>query len=254
MNPKLCKRFTTLTPKGNSHAHPNRTISIGSEGEVSKKTPEVRDAELLLSIADICKSEIKSGGMANLWRDDLTLPEFPCLSPSGDSANEDEERESKFLSPRADTLCGFVQSSGQHMIGTAAGDGERLRSVSFDNTSPLHRGMTGDCDRVSPVAFATAPTASTNIVSPIQQSPVVAGGIRIRKPSQKARGDILAGLEVPFSPTTTRRTKSLQGPCPPGVSTRSIHRKKFSWKNYPEVSFRQPNDLVLHSAFFLGLF
>lgn len=253
MNPKLCKRYGGLPSTAPTEQQQQRTVSIGSEIELSKgdknEKTSVRDAALLLSIADICKSEIKRGGLNNLWRDDLSLPRFPSLG----SPKEDD---SKLLSPRTgsppQSLREFMRSSA----GTDIASANRLRSVSFDSPT---RHMMEEEDNEQGQQGSPTPAPLTFSFSPLvtpHQAPrrtIGVGGItssrkhghglrpsknhgnRARSPSDYSTSS--ADDVIPSSPGTPRRmTKALQGPCPPGLPIKNIHRKKFSWKNYPEVS------------------
>lgn len=207
MNPKLCKRFAFSSPGG-------RSIPIVSETEI-KKTSIQSDASLLLSIADICKSEIKTGGLVNLWRDDLTLPNFPCLS--------DATTDAKALTPRTESLRDFMSTAGNDIYPS-----NRVRSVSID--SP--RLDTVDERKVeSPVSFSGAPTVSP-LHTPVSNRRLPFRKQSLRLSSKARREHVHPELSIPSSP---RSGKALQGPCAKGVQIKKILRKKFSWKNYPEV-------------------
>jgi len=249
MNPKLCKRLSGGN-QAPSHRHvTNRKISIGNEGELEKTS--VRDATLLLSIADICNSEIRTGGLVNLWKDDLTLPNFPCLS--------DNNSDHKLLSPRTGSLHDFVSRSGSEMYASSKANTtapKRLRSVSIDSPGLLSDARYHDRDVESPVTFS-ASYSSPSVVTPVQTSiggSLDVGGNRrshLRKQSQrlsaKARHEHVQNhrrAEVvqmsPASPTdkcpaTPKGNTPLQGVTPKGIPIKKIMRKKFSWKNYPEV-------------------
>jgi hypothetical protein len=238
MNPKLCKRFGLAGVPG------KRFVSIGSEAEI-EKTSSVRDATLLLSIADICNSEIKTGGLNNLWRDDLTLPNFPSLE---DSVSPDE----KLLTPRTESLRDFFVGSG----GESLYPSNRVRSVSIDSPKPTTM-LLEDEDRVtSPLIMSS----SAQLVSPMQ-TPRANRRLPPRKQSLrlsvKARKEYVEAQEETLSPPSSprsprpNRSKSLQGQCPKGVPIKKIHRKKFSWKNYPELEqflIANREEYLRHSA------
>lgn len=215
-NPKLCKRLALAGPPG------SRTISIGSESELEKAS--VRDATLLLSIADICKSEIRIGGLSNLWRDDLTLPKFPCLS-------DPAQLENKILVPRTESLREFMSSSGMDLYPST-----RIRSVSFDSPRK-QEDVEEEIDDDSTDVSSDVP-----MVSPLQTP-------RGRRVLRKGSGRISkTKIEIPVSPVSPRRSKTLQGPCPKNLTIKKIQRKKFSWKNYPEVRINAPVTLACSST------
>jgi hypothetical protein len=201
MKPKL------ITPLNNNRATQGRVeFSLDTPTNETEKT-SVRDANLLLSIADICNSEIKTGGLCNLWRDDLTLPTFPFLS---------DVTTKKSLTPRSESL--------GELLAMSSSDGSypsnRIRSVSIDVQS------ISDEDRTSSPVSPTSPMLHSR---------------RTRLPPRKqslrlsSRGKFVVGSGKAFLPVD-KKSKSLQTACPKGVSLKKIQRKKFSWKNYSEVS------------------
>jgi hypothetical protein len=283
MNPKLCKRlalatgspvrstegaFYTTTISGNS-------LGCGANDEQFEKT-SVRDAALLLSIADICKSEIKTGGLGNLWRDDLTLPDFPCLLAKSD------KNPSKFLTPRTESLGDLIRTEDLY-------PSNRIRAVSIDSPafilednvkaatkvtktrteSPFSEDATseGSCDEAnrarSPCTPLTPSMIFTNRRLPLRKQSLRLS-VRARK-EHKAGGSYTTPItpvaehhedgeederDVPSSPSS-KRSKPLQGASPKGIPIKKIMRKKFSWKSYPELEqflIANREEYLRHSA------
>lgn len=265
MNPKLCKRLALATgsPVRSTEGVFYTTIGGSSLGggandEQYEKT-SVRDAALLLSIADICKSEIKTGGLGNLWRDDLTLPDFPCLLDKSDKSS------SKFLTPRTESLGDLIRTEDLY-------PSNRIRAVSIDSPpflfednvklakvtktrteSPFSEDATseGSCDEanraLSPCTPLTPLMIYTNRRLPLRKQSLRLS-VRARK-EHKAGGSFTTPItpvadhheeeeedELDVSPSpSSKRSKPLQGASPKGIPIKKIMRKKFSWKNYPEV-------------------
>lgn len=121
MHPKLMKCFSLAK-------HP-RLVSIGSEHDTCASPSSVRDeAQLLLSIADICRSEIKHDGLSAIWGG---MPNIPTLS------NSEEPPKPISPAPRTESL--------RELVAHAFSREEplRIRSVSIDDqdhpTSPRFR-------------------------------------------------------------------------------------------------------------------
>jgi hypothetical protein len=238
MHPKFKKRFAQMGPIT------GRTVSIGSEDDIEKTS--VRDAALLLSIADICKSEIKTGGLANIWRDDLTLPKFPCLG-------EESLPDQKFLAPRTESLVDFLSNSGRSFC-------QRTRSVSID--SPKCHAMNEDDEgdrSQSPIMVSPEPPfLLSSPHSPVTHRRVTPRKHSLRlsskaiRESKEGRVSPLTPVTEPISPATQARCKkSLQGPFPKGALIKRIYRKKFSWKNLPELEqflIANREEYLRHSA------
>jgi len=209
MNPTRCKRFVLTGPPG------TRTISIGSENEKAStfsQSTSVRDeAALLLSIADIAKSEIRGG--STLWDDvDEGLPKFPLLS-------SDRTSHTKWFTPRAESLSMLLASGATSKLESE--DNTRIRAVSID--APVNTSMR----TASPLGPAP------NLVSPMhsptnRRLPVRHKSLRLSKQAKREC------IEKPYS-MVEKKGKALQGTPPKAVPTRKIGRKKFSWKNYPEL-------------------
>lgn len=249
MHPKFKKRVALISPVN------GRTISIGSEEEIERTS--LRDATLLLSIADICQSEIQTGGLANIWREDLTLPKFPCIGEEAGGPSDNA-----VLAPRTESLTEFLANTGRDLA-------TRARSVSFD--SPKHRIIEDDDDDSgeegtrSPMSEKDSPSVRpcsphTPLTIRHHRIPLRRNTLRL---STKARREATAkeGRWTPPSPSVTelvvcpstpaRYRKALQGPCRKGIPIKRILRKKFSWKNLPELEqflIANREEYLRHSA------
>jgi hypothetical protein len=236
MNPKLNKRF----PHARS-SQAGTILSIGGENDNARFTKtSVRDqAVLLLSIADIAKTEINKDGLSNLWVDDEDFPRFPKLS-------EPSVSDFKWLTPRTETLKDLIMdTSSDHY------PSNRLRAVSIEYSPEQHSSR---FERTtSPLTLGFPEESNANIVSP-EVSPLSNRRLPFRKQSlrlsHKARKEHLLSPSSPmssdeedegpartvsFADTNSKKSKPLQPATAKGVIVKKILRKKFSWKNYPEV-------------------
>jgi hypothetical protein len=234
MNPNFRKRLALAGPPGTG------SIEVGvAKNDRTFSEPSVRDqAALLLSIADIAKSEIHDNGLQALWWDDgKILPLFPKLSETAHGG------EHMRLAPRTDSLQGLLVASSmeeqkQHL------PSNRVRLVSLDmDTTYEHE----DWRTTSPVSLNTS---KINLVSPMQSPQALVSNRRLPLRKQSLRLSVKARKEdhqeeedEEECPTPTRtvafadhKKKALQGACARGIPIKKILRKKFSWKNYPEVS------------------
>lgn len=238
MNPKLCKRLGLPGIHGHGHTL-FRSISSPENSETSK------EAALLLSIADICKSEINHGGMTNLWRDDLTLPSFPYLS------DDDDYDKPKLPERRLDSLYSLITTP---VAADQFYPANRIRSVSVDHTPK----------GVESLRPATNDSPLPSVVTPTARSPPSRhrnhGRHASTRLSVKAKRDTLQENRLYSPPSTpkSKRSKPLQGIPPKGFVGKKIGRKKFSWKNYPEVRLMVQSiiltmslDLTLSTFYFL---
>ena len=217
MNPKLCKRFALTGSPG------TRTISIGSENEqtrtstVFSQSASVRDqAALLLSIADIAKSEVRD--LSTLWDDKAEgLPKFPLLS------SDKSRNKHKWFTPRAESLSELLASGATSNRENDDKYNPRIRTVSIDTPDATMR-------TTSPLGPAP------NLVSPVhsptnRRLPMRNKSLRL---SKQAKRESVAESK-PYS-SIQKKGKAIQGTPAKGVPIKKILRKKFSWKNYPEVS------------------
>lgn len=214
-----------------------RRVSLGSELELSGPGNSIRnEAVLLLSIADIVKTEISAD--SDVWSDNKDLPKFPLLS-------SDPDTDSK-LTPKIHT-----ETLGDRLIplsfeGVIGSYSSRARSVSMDSNVGL-RSMSPQCTAGSATDFPNTitPVSSPKLTYKRKQAPA-------RKSSSKKAKYTYEEVETfdddvdaeNFHPVATRtvsfvdqktRQSPLQGNPPRGVPIKKIMRRKFSWKNYPEV-------------------
>lgn len=240
MNPKLNKHF----PRART-SEAGTLSMIGGENDNARFTKtSVRDqAVLLLSIADIANTEINNDGFSALWVGDEGIPKFPKLS-------EPSASDFKWLTPRTETLkdliVGAMNASSDHY------PSNRVRSVSIEYSPDQH----SLCFErtTSPLSLGPPEGSSANLVSP-GVSPLSNRRLPFRKQSlrlsHKARKEHLLSSASPmtsddddegpartvsFVDTTSKKAKPLQPATAKGVIVKKILRKKFSWKNYPEVS------------------
>ena len=202
------------------------------ETDESSKTSLVDEATLLLSIADIAQSELRTCPSAlSDSQDDVPtpclLPKFPLLGARYDS---------KGMVSRSDSLRGLLCGSSS-VLGTGT---LRVRSVSIED-SPWNspRVIRISAPRTPSPLHCPPTLGCPGLVTPTQAKPV----IRSARLFIKARHEhVLTSKEnqaqdtkEPLIPTTPKN-KSLQGSLPKGVAVTKVYRKKFSWKSYPEVS------------------
>jgi len=181
--------------------------SCDSDGERFSKTSVRDQAALLLSIADIAKSEIKTCPSA-LSDEQDSFPKFPFLG----------DNRSKCLTPH--------HNDSLRELLTPYPSG-RIRAVSMD---------TPEGDRRTPSPLLSPPALVT--VAPVTP---ISGRLSHRslRLSAKARQErVMHEREdiIQVTPILKRsKGKPLQGEVPEDVTVKKIFRRKFSWKNYPEV-------------------
>ena len=198
------------------------------------------EAALLLSIADICNKEMRDNGVSMLWDDEeeqdrALFPKFPTLTKP--ALWEDVS----FLKPRSEAPRVPTRYSRPRAVSMDSG---RLVSSLVDNDQDSQ----GSEERSvsSPIAFASPYDANqVPIVTPTTHVSLVSNRrLPMRKSTQrmfkKAKRDHLESgterIERPPVSGRDKKGKALQGIPPKGVPIKKIMRKKFSWKNYPEVS------------------
>jgi hypothetical protein len=167
-----------------------------------KESIEIQGATLLLSVADIVSKEIDSEGID--WEDDM-------LDPPPLSLVETENLYSRSVPHTSDAEPESRPRNSFHFL-------SRIRAVSLDLCDEVpSRGCSPqlDCSTKSGVA----------IVSPLN-SP-----ISRRNPRRTSK--IKAFMLNKRSEMPTRKSVEAKGTLTGPVKT--ILRKKFSWKNYPEV-------------------
>ena len=226
MNPRLIKRFAFATQRA--------SMSEPSDG--FSKTSVRDQAALLLSIADIANSELQSGERV-LWKDDEELPNFPLLLGSAFSLRGKAPSEEQH---RSTSLTNMLISAPP----LSACSSSRARTVSLDIVE--HNRMGGN-RTPSPLTM----TGSQQV--PVTPSPMLRKGLRVsarkRKQPEHEEPEEEEEEEDAFDPLAynTKSSGPLQGSVPKGITAKKIHRRKFSWKNYPEVSF---SCLQAHSLMF----
>lgn len=242
MNPKLNKRVP-LTCRSNPGA-----TALPSENARFTKTSVRDQAVLLLSIADIAKTEITKDGLSALWFDDEgILPKFPTLSDPSVAG------EYKWLTPRPESLNNLLS---QHPS-TGALPAKRARAVSIEY-SPDFRAAT-TLRTMSPLSLQQEDPNISFVspgISPLNRRlPTRKQSLRL---SHKARKEhILASTsdeEVDLPRTVScvsKKNKSLQHAVAKGMVVRKILRRKFSWKNYPQLEaflIANREEYLRHSA------
>jgi len=245
MHPKqlLHHRFVS------DEAPSNLFASMGSVND-SLQTSAVRDeAALLLSIADIAQTELTVCPSALSDPQGTTLrtgfPNFPALG---------EQRKSKPMlsTPRLQSPRGLLNHRANAMGTTSAessSSSSRIRAVSLDSPAllALHARRTPSPLASPPALLSAAPITPT---TPVKGRTTTIRSARLSLKtrhnhvvySKKANHNkvVLESMSLEedataSSPSTSTKSKPLQGQVPKGVSITKIMRRKFSWKNYPEV-------------------
>jgi hypothetical protein len=234
-----------------------------AEADVVARTALQGEAELLLSFANIARCEITDHPSALDESSHHHLPMLPNLLES--SSSEESEATSMMvvspvLLPRSELI------PLPHFKPLPAPS--RLRTVSFDTAHyvlPL-----GDCGRSRTPSPIDDEEAKTPIVSPEIRRPMVRSTRQSRRACRKAakktssyhHDEAMGEMEESSSFTddddevehhhhtittkvipnkklrlsvTSVGGRSFQTKPPSGVAITTIHRRKFSWKNYPEV-------------------
>lgn len=234
-----------------------RKVSLGGESElpVLDKTSEVVEAASALSMfSQICNKELISRGTTILWDDDEG---FPCLPDLSNGMASDSQVSS--MNPRVGSMREIlnrpsddtsVSSSSETDASTARSSGQspcfsldepawkRIRSVSMDGPVP-------ETPKTTKSNVLSSLGSDFNIVSPMN-SPVTQRlpmrKVRARK-AQKAKRDrrqkhssSKAHLRQETEASEDHRRSLNTVTVPRGKTVKKILRKKFSWKNYPEVS------------------
>mmetsp|Transcript_35473 Transcript_35473/g.73877 ORF Transcript_35473/g.73877 Transcript_35473/m.73877 type:complete len:337 (-) Transcript_35473:335-1345(-) len=221
--------------------HPTREISPTFSQSSSVKD----EAALLLSIASICDREVKSTGFTAIFDDDF--PKFPALS--GSRGNSPKELSA--LQPRSELLLSLNDQVDPEKPCFQA---IRARTVSID--SPRMTGMDSDEDRtISPLPALEGSPFSPALVSPV--TPHSVRQMPQRKQSQRRAKQTQREAEInepepaPSASSRDKKGRTLQPNPPRGVSIKTIGRKKFSWKCYPELEqflIANREEYLRHSA------
>jgi hypothetical protein len=239
MNPRL-KRIAHLPSVEcgeDSSLHVSARFSPSREvSPTFPNTSTVQDeAALLLSIAGICDREVKNTGFAAIFDE---FPRFPALSGPRSSPQE-----LSALKPRSEPVFALQEEPLKPCFQTI-----RSRSVSID-----YPGLeVMDIDRTtSPLSLPDAQMNSfltaAVLVSPITPH-ATAGPLPLRKQSLRRAKQARREPEIeeheeehlaPAVSSKDKKGKTLQPSPPKGVPIKTIGRKKFSWKCYPEVCHTQ---------------
>lgn len=249
---------------------------------------DAREAALLLSFTSIAEREIRAmGSPARLWDDDEDLGGFPRLPFVSGSASTTEFTRASICSfkpqptrtwlvrPRlaSSPLERSTSSSEEDSSdSTYAGEDEsspkehqgswrRLRTVSIDSPAP-------ESPRVL-TTISNAASDAVNIVTPLTKPVMVrAHKLPVRKArlrqSQKAKRERRSsggggGSKKPSTTTSVvasevadDKKRSLKAVVvPKGKVVKRILRKKFSWKNFPELEaflIANREEYLRHSA------
>jgi len=203
-------------------------------------------ASLLLSVSSIVLKEINSEGID--WEDDLnSIPPPPIslvdtdnlyrrtnerynINKAGDADDDANNRKS----PVNNRLSGFMTSSSTF-------DLSRIRTVSMDMSEDgSSRGSSPALGCSSP----SSPRSNTNMISPLH-SPVSR-----RNPKRKVN---IKFKNLPLNSKLCKipTKKSVQAKGNTNGPVKTILRKKFSWKNYPELEaflIANREEYLRHSA------
>ena len=196
-----------------------KELDSDSENEVfARSATENQGAELLLAVADIVSKEIRVDGL--VWDDDeepnKKVPKLPSMNT----------RESKSaLTPRFDLSHeSFDEDDDMDYLELPPTDDcfswTRIRAVSMD--TPEDEGY-----RESPDSYRKG---IGNIISP-ESSPVsrrIPARKRGLRPTKRHRSESMDSV--------SSGKRALPNSKHRGKGMKVILRKKFSWKNYPEVS------------------
>ena len=217
--------------------------SIGS----SEQLRSIEDqAELLLSISDIARSEITAFPKA---LQDNNIPPFPAFG--GESSTIAVAN----LTPRTEGIRDLLFPSLQQHADSGIASSKRLRSVSIDVSPKKHRRravLNNAPHRATTPPAAAASLDTTPIVSPSRtprpcQFRSARLSLKARRNQQATSAQDedddtlqsncqLDNNNKTETDTNTGGTKSpLQAKPPKGIPIVKIRRRKFSWKNYPEL-------------------
>lgn len=203
----------------------------------SEDSPERRGAALLLAVAAIATKEIKVNRSA-LWSDEEAPSTRVYTRISGDGNDSDNYSS------------GSSSDEDQPMSKQELFNWNRIRTVSIDHhddvrrhTSPLH--YKGKAALVSPgnspLARARKPTLKIRGDSPVMHSRIaIAKTKHTHRP--KAESSLVSGDK--------NNKRPLQA-LPRGNPVKTILRKKFSWKNAPELEaflIANREEYLRHSA------
>jgi len=216
------------SPQDSNMASPTRSLNTFGENQDGEQTPsedsrERQGAALLLSVAAIVAKEIGSDGVN--WDDDEQSA-FPVL-PSMDSPAD-------FVASRLRLRCS--QTSEPSPMSTDEDEEQddryewqRVRSVSIDvgDETPEE----GEPEEIPSSAPIVSPLSSpVTRRQPLRKSTLRA----MNRNKQRSCRSTPATTTSATSPSNSKRALQPQGILKVS-NVKTILRKKFSWKNYPEV-------------------
>jgi hypothetical protein len=177
----------------------------------------VRDqAALLLSIADICNSEITRFPLALSYDDDSDdgIPKFPLLE-------ERDEKHVKWNTYHTDSLNSLLVSASSY-------PSNRIRTVSMDAQD--FKILRAPSPLASPPSLVNAVPVTPTTPKQVHRS------LRVFPQARRHRAREALKEVIKQEHTPTKSVSMLQGEAPKGVNVKKIYRRKFSWKSFPEVS------------------
>lgn len=216
-------------------AHHEHYPSSHSCANKPEKESLMGEAELLLSFANIARCEITDHPRAldGFKRSKLHLPLLPSLVDSSSSCTiEEQVQDATNLAPRGEAILSTFKPLPPP---------NRLRAVSFDTHSD---GKQFRSRTPSPSQHTQSCTRTPMIVSPDNRRPLIHStrqSHRARRQTKiyrdSAGSDSSEEVEEDtiVAPVKKQSGGRLQVKPPSGVEVITIHRRKFSWKNYPEV-------------------
>jgi hypothetical protein len=220
-----------------------RCVSFGGEYDFPQKTPsetvasadglpcDAREAALLLSFTSIAENEIRSmGKCARLWDDD-NFPRLPGLecTAAGSHCSVNRNWRPLLVAPR---LASPMDSES---------------STEDDSTDSTDSTFLGGTESPSSESIRGRRLRSVSLDSPESPPAVLKPGIKTPKlpPKRRARAGLKKRRNKKASTTPSPahqahaaeddKKRTLKTAALPKGKIKTIMRKKFSWKNYPEV-------------------
>jgi hypothetical protein len=194
-----------------------RLDSTSSKNAFGKTS--VRDqAALLLSIADICNSEISKFPMALSYDDDSDdgLPKFPLLE-------EKDAKHVKWNTYHTDSLNSLLVRATSYPLHPS----NRVRTVSMDAQD--FKILRAPSPLASPPALVKAIPVTPTTPKQVHRS------LRLFSQARRHRAREALKEAIKEECVQIKNGNVLQGDVPKGVNVKKIYRRKFSWKSYPEL-------------------
>jgi hypothetical protein len=253
-----------------------RKVSLGGEHELRflHKTPDdlVEAAAALSELSTIANKEITTRGNA-VWEDDVE--DFPRLPDFSNTAESTAKSSWLTMDPRIGSMKEILKRPSDDVSSTTEGSSDDTSTSDYSGQSPddsndyaWKRARTVSIDGPAPASpkilksnvLGSFPNkGDLNIVSPMN-SPVTQ-----RLPLRKARVRRAQKAKRERRPKQTSSKKTQQSAdatedkrrslssvtVPRGKTVKKILRKKFSWKNYPELEaflIANREEYLRHSA------